>query len=141
VARSSSQLGARSSGTGNALPTIAAATPFKPELPQLPAIAVAPQFQPALPQLPQPDLARNVEVSGVIQVGNLTQAIVKAPNEPGSRYVKVGQRLSNGQVLVKRIEMNDSFPVVVLEQYGIEVPIKVGDKPSGTPTVGQPGQP
>lgn len=93
----------------------------------------------ALPQLPQPTLAQSVEVSGVIQVGAETRAIVKAPNEATSRYVTVGQRLSNGQILVKRIEMNTgSEPVVVLEQYGIEVARRVGDKPAqpagGNPT-------
>jgi hypothetical protein len=92
--------------------------------PTVPSIA-------ALPPLPQPTLAQSVEVSGVIQVGNEARAIVKAPNEATSRYVTVGQRLSNGQILVKRIEMNTgSEPVVVLEQYGIEVGKRVGDKPA-----------
>ena len=100
--------------------------------PTVPSIA-------ALPQLPQPTLAQSVEVSGVIQVGDEARAIVKAPNEATSRYVTVGQRLSNGQILVKRIEMNTgSEPVVVLEQYGIEVGKRVGDKPAqpagGNPT-------
>lgn len=93
----------------------------------------------ALPPLPEPALAAAVEVSGVIQVGNEPQAIVKAPNETTSRYVRVGQRLANGQVLVKRIEMNEgSEPVVVFEQYGIEVSRAVGERPpqqdAGTPT-------
>lgn len=100
--------------------------------PTVPSIA-------ALPPLPQPTLAQSVEVSGVIQVGSEARAIVKAPNEATSRYVTVGQRLSNGQILVKRIEMNTgSEPVVVLEQYGIEVGKRVGDKPAqpagGNPT-------
>lgn len=89
----------------------------------------------ALPQLPQPDLARAVKVTGVVQIGTTLHAIVDAPNEPSSRYVQVGQRLSNNQILVKRIEMNrGSEPVVVLEQNGIEVPTAVG---SG----GAPSQP
>jgi hypothetical protein len=73
-------------------------------------------------------MARAVKVMGVIQIGNTAHAIVQAPNEPTSRYVRVGQRLSNGEVLVKRIEMNRGAeePVVVLEQFGIEVPIAVG---------------
>lgn len=86
-------------------------------------------FLPKLPPLPEPTLARNVEVTGVVEVGGVPQAIVKAPNESSSRYVGVGQRLSNGQVLVKRIEMNDSAsPVVILEQYGREVAKRVGEK-------------
>ena len=97
----------------------------------------------ATPPPPQePDLASNVAVTGVIQIGSETQAIVLVPNEGTSRYVRVGQRLSNGQVLVKRIEMNEgSDPVVILEQYGIEVARAVGEKPvlsaqAGTSTDG-----
>lgn len=71
-------------------------------------------------------------------MGGLPQAIVRAPNETASRYVQPGQRLSNGQVLVKRIEMNEgSAPIVILEQYGIEVARQVGDRPAGT----RPGTP
>jgi len=85
---------------------------------------------PTLPPAPQADLARAVTITGVIQIGNETEAIVKVPNEVTSRYVQVGQRLSNGQVLVKRIEMNQgSAPVVILEQYGIEVARAVGEEP------------
>lgn len=89
---------------------------------------------------PQPDVARAVQVLGVVQIGNTAHAIVQAPNEPTSRYVQVGQRLSNGQVLVKRIEMNRGAeePVVVLEQYGIEVPTAVGQGGSPVIAVGQP---
>jgi len=69
-------------------------------------------------------------------VGNVTQIIVKAPNEDSSRYVRVGQRLSNGQVLVKRIELQGSEPVVVLEQFGIEVIKSIGKQ--GQPVAGRP---
>jgi hypothetical protein len=66
----------------------------------------------------------------VIQFNGVPQAIIKAPNEPTSRYVQAGQRLSNGQVLVKRIEMNPGgTPIVVLEQNGIEISRGVGDRP------------
>ena len=83
-----------------------------------------------LPELPQPALALAVEVSGVVQVGSTVHAIIKAPDEASSRYVRVGQRLSNGRILVKRIEMREGAePVVVLEQNGIEVARPVG---SGT---------
>lgn len=93
-------------------------------------VAVAP-FAPELPVLPEPEQARGVQITGVIQVGGVPSAIVKVPNEP-DRYVRVGQRLSNGQVLVKRIEMNRGpEPVVILEQYGIEVSKRVGDKSAG----------
>ena len=98
-------------------------TPFKPS-PSTPTIS-------ALPPLPEPTLARAVEVSGVVVVGGVAEAIVKAPNEATSRYVRAGQRLSNGQILVKRIEVNGgSDPVVILEQNGVEVSRAVGDKAS-----------
>jgi len=94
-------------------------SPFKP--------GSQPLGIPSLPPIPQPTLARQVEVTGVVKVGNTVQAIVKAPNEPTSRYVGVGQLLSNGQILVKRIEINmSSEPIVVLEENGIEVRMMVG---------------
>jgi len=89
----------------------------------------------ALPEQPKATLANEVEVSGVIQVGGVTQAIVRAPNEPTSRYVRVGQRLSDGQILVKRIEMNAAgSPVVVLEENGIEVSRSVGERAKAVET-------
>ncbi len=123
--------------------------PSIPSLPRLPALTPIPPrsipnpsnplvnnpLPPSLPivtapPLPQADLAKSVAVTGVVQVGDEIEAIVKVPNEATSRYVKVGQRLSNGQVLVKRIEMNQgSNPVVILEQYGIEIARAVGEQP------------
>lgn len=92
---------------------------------------------PVAPPPPPPDLARAVQVSGVIQIGGTPYAIVTAPNEPSSRYVRAGQRLSNGQVLVRRIEMNAGVePVVVLEQFGVEVVRAVGE--GGTPNPAAP---
>ncbi|OBQ37938.1 MAG: hypothetical protein AN487_08840 [Anabaena sp. CRKS33] len=83
-----------------------------------------------LPLAPQPEIARAVVVTGVVLIGEVPQAIIKAPNEPTSRYVQPGQRLMNG-VLVKRIEMRQgSNPTVILEQYGIEVVKQVGEKPA-----------
>ena len=56
--------------------------------------------------------------------------IVKVPNEPTSRYVKIGQRLSNGQVLVKRVDLKQGAdPIVILEENGVEVAKAVGEKP------------
>jgi hypothetical protein len=89
---------------------------------------------PIMPPIPQPTLAREVEVTGVVTIGRSTQAIVRAPGEPSSRYVSAGQRLANGQVLVKRIEMNPgSDPVVILEENGMEVSIMVGSKKTAKP--------
>jgi hypothetical protein len=103
------------------------------------------EFSPTLPALPDPALAREVSVTGVIDVAGVPQVILQAPGEPSSRYVKTGDYLSGGQVLVKRIEMNrGSVPVVVLEQFGIEVTREVGqpvelapEKPE-TPTASLP---
>lgn len=83
-----------------------------------------------LPLAPQPKIARAVVVTGIVLIGEVPQAIIKAPNEPTSRYVQPGQRLMNG-VLVKRIEMRQgSNPTVILEEYGIEVVKQVGEKPA-----------
>jgi hypothetical protein len=107
-------------------------TPVMPKV--LPQIVPNPSLVPVLPPAPQPEIASAVFVSGVVQVGKEPQAIIKVPNEPTSRYVQAGDRLSNG-VLVKRIEMNEgSSPLVILEQYGIEVARMVGDNPTKATT-------
>jgi Tfp pilus assembly protein PilP len=72
-------------------------------------------------------LAEAVLVTGVMTIGNENFAVVQT--SAGSQYVKAGQRVSNGQVLVKRIDMRGSDPVVVLEENGIEV-----SRPVGAPT-------
>jgi hypothetical protein len=114
-----------------------------PDLPELPVDNRPPQWRdpnppppPPIPVVPPPppppstDLATGTEVSGVVKVGNETQVIVKVPNEPTSRYVKIGQRLSNGQVLVKRVDLKEGAdPIVILEQNGVEVAKAVGEKP------------
>jgi hypothetical protein len=104
----------------------------------LPPVVPSPNLVSVLPQTPQPDLAKSVAVSGVVLLGNQVQAIIKVPNEPTSRYVQSGQRLANG-LLIKRIEMNEgSNPVVIVEQYGIEVARMVGDAPAATDAVAKP---
>ena len=105
-------------------PTI---TPVVPGV--LPQVVPPKELEPVLPPPPQPTEAQGVFVSGVVLIGEKPQAIIKAPNEPTSRYVQAGQRLASG-VLVKRIEMNaGSDPVVIFEQFGIEVAKAVGEKP------------
>jgi len=85
-----------------------------------------------LPELPEPTvLASQVQVTGVARVNGESYAIVRAPNEPTSRYVKVGDRIANGTVLVKRIENPaGSAPVVVLEERGQEIALPVGSNVS-----------
>ncbi|MBD2413426.1 hypothetical protein FACHB389_05230 [Nostoc calcicola FACHB-389] len=101
----------------------------------LPQVVPNPTLVSVLPPAPQPDLARAVVVTGVVLISKEPQAIIKVPDEPTSRYVQAGQRLANG-VLVKRIEMNGgSNPIVILEQYGIEVAKMVGEGPvNSTPS-------
>lgn len=148
--------GAGAAGAGNGaagrgeqadgLPTAAQPLPALPQIPSPPEpprpegeagspgerLGDGPGFAPSLPALPEPTLARSIAVTGVIEVGGVTNAIVKEPNAP-SRYVRVGQRLSNGQVLVKRIEVDRGpEPVVILEQFGVEVARRVGDRPEGS---------
>lgn len=131
--RTSQRVASRSNNSQRAASR--SSTPTTAFRPTIPTIA-------ALPPLPEPTLARAVEVSGVVVVGGVAEAIVKAPNEATTRYVRAGQRLSNGQILVKRIEVNGgSDPIVILEQNGVEVSRAVGDKPSvasGSPTAMAP---
>jgi hypothetical protein len=128
VAGAGGAAGAGAAGAGAGQP---GATPGRPgTTPGGGPVAVGPggasPIQP-LPALPQPQLATAVAVTGVVQVGGETYAIIQAPNEPTSRHVRVGQRLANGQVLVKRIEMRGGAePVVILEENGIEVARPVG---------------
>ena len=88
------------------------------------------QEAPLPPPPPSTDIAQAIEISGVVQVGNQIQIIVKVPTEATSRYVKVGQRVANGQVLIKRVEFKrGDDPSVILEQNGVEVTKVVGEKP------------
>jgi hypothetical protein len=80
------------------------------------------------PAKAEPTLARNIGVSGVIEVEGKTQVIVKLPNENFSRYVEVGDRISDGKIKVKRVEGSQTLtPMVILEEAGIEVTRRVGD--------------
>ena len=76
----------------------------------------------------EPTLAQDVVISGMLEANGRTRLIVQAPEESSSRYVEVGQYLSNGQVLVKRID-KDHFPspMIILEQSGVEVAKTIGD--------------
>ncbi len=81
----------------------------------------------------KPLQAMAVEISGVIEVAGRTQVIVKLPNESFSRYIEVGERVADGKVLIKRVEGQNSLsPTVVLEEVGVEVARKIGDKPAAS---------
>lgn len=79
----------------------------------------------SLPVAPPRSLAETIEISGIVQIAGKTNVIIKAPDEATSRYVTVGERLGNGKVLVKRVEMGLE-PTVVLEQGGREIVRSVG---------------
>lgn len=115
-------------GTPGAAPSTPGAAPGTPG--STPGgIAIAP-----LPELPQPTAAQAVVVTGVVNVGGRNYAIVQSPEEPTGRYVTVGQRVAGGAVLVKRIDMRGSEPIVVLEQNGVEVSQFVGPPEEPTET-------
>lgn len=119
-------------------PLVARGVPGLPELPpgigpeQLPP----PPPPPVPPPPPSTDLAQGTEVTGVIRAGGQVQIIVKAPNEATSRYVKVGDRIALGEVLVKEVQnLESADPIVILEQNGIEVSKALGEQqpPEATP--------
>jgi len=99
-----------------------------------------------LPELPEPTVvASQVQITGIADVDGRSYAIIKAPNEPTSRYVQVGDRIANGAVLVKRIENRaGTAPIVVLEERGEEIALPVGANLSApeepTATVPVPAQ-
>lgn len=98
------------------LPTV---VPASTTLSPLPAVSVPNQMPPLQ------SAAETIEISGVVEVGGKTNVIIKDPTEPTSRSVTVGERLANGKVLVKRVEMGIE-PVVILEQGGREIVRSVG---------------
>lgn len=95
-------------------PTVAAA-PSTPSQPAPPPDPVEP------PPPPEPTLARAVNVTGVLELQGTNYALVRAPQEPSSRYVREGQYLSNNRVFVKSIDADAPNPVVILEEVGVEV--------------------
>jgi hypothetical protein len=118
-----------------------------PEVPPLPPIATPPRFvQPGAgagagegASGPTAVAAQGVKVTGVIEVAGVPHAIVEAPGQK-PRYVKAGDYLANGQVLVKRIETKSgSGPVVILEEQGIEVAKRVGEGGVAATDSGQEG--
>ena len=85
----------------------------------------APISLPSLPVVSPTALADQVEITGVVQVGDRMMAIAKAPEEASARYVNIGDRLSGGRVIVREIRIGGS-PTVVLEQNGQKVVKSIG---------------
>ncbi|MCE2885930.1 MAG: hypothetical protein ACK6CP_03450, partial [Pseudanabaena sp.] len=75
---------------------------------------------------PDTRAADGTKVTGTVEVAGTIYAIISAFGESTSRYVSAGQMISNGRVLVKRIDTNAEPPIVVLQQNGVEVLRAVG---------------
>ena len=75
------------------------------------------------------ELAENVLITGLVELGDRIKLIIQAPGEATSRYVDIGQTIANGKVLIKRIETSFPTPTVILEQDGIEIAKTVGELP------------
>ena len=78
------------------------------------------------------ELAENVLITGLVELGDRIKLIIQAPGEATSRYVDIGQTIANGRVLIKRIETSFPTPIVILEQDGIEIAKTVGELPEAT---------
>lgn len=80
------------------------------------------------PQLPPPSptaIADRINITGVIQLQNKWHVIVQESPAGSSRYVKAGDTLAGGQVLIKRV-IAGVDPLVVLQQNGKEVTRRIG---------------
>lgn len=95
----------------------------------LPSIPVATNPIP-VSALPKPVTAlspvQNIEVSGVIQVGNQVGIIVQEAHRETSLHIFAGDYLAGGQVLVKSIDLSAQEPLVILEYQGQDYPKTVG---------------
>ncbi len=106
--------------TVSSIPAVAPLVPVKTALLNPPAV------KPAI----VPELAQAIQVSGFSEINGQTQVIVKLPGESFSRYISVGEKVLNGKVLIKRVQDRTAIaPIVVLEEAGIEVLRRVGEKP------------
>lgn len=100
-------------------------------LPNLRAAVVVRTFTPparikAIVIPPDTKAAEGTKITGTVEVSGTIYAIISAFGESTSRYVRAGQMISNGRVLVKRIDTNAEPPIVVLQQNGVEVLRAVG---------------
>lgn len=75
-----------------------------------------------------PSLAQSTLITGIVNMGGDNILIVlRSPAEDTSRYVKVGQYIAGGQVLIKRvINANTNSPTVILEEKGQEFYKRIG---------------
>jgi hypothetical protein len=95
----------------NTLPTFGHSAPIA-------SLPIAPLVSPT-------NLADQVEITGVIQVGDRIMAIAKAPEETSARYINSGDVLSGGRVIVREIRAGNA-PTVILEQNGQRIVKSIG---------------
>lgn len=75
-----------------------------------------------LPRLPEPTLAREIVVTGVVKLNGSVQIFFRTPLEKVTRSARAGDFIAGGQVKVKRVDLTPGRnPVVILEQFGVEV--------------------
>ncbi len=110
------------------IPSPVVPNPTKPNFPTSTApVVVNKPGIPSIKALPDPTEAKSINVTGIMDMAGTSYAIISVPGEPTSRYIKVGQRLANNKVLVKRIESLGT-PTVIFQQYNVEVPRQVGQQ-------------
>ncbi len=94
---------------------------------KLPFVAPTTQGVMTTRQLAEPQSSftptvNEVEISGMMQLGNSWSALVRVPNESDYRYVVEGEFLAGGEVMVKQIGLDaNRQPLVILEENGLEV--------------------
>lgn len=102
-----------------------------PNLPSLSPTAMPPlsiaQTPITIAPISRTSLADAVQITGVVQIGGRAVAIIQSPQEGTARYVKPGDYVANGSVLLKRIIISkNGEPTIVLQQNGVEVMKSVG---------------
>lgn len=127
-------------------PQAVSPVPIASQLPAAPVASAPPRVVPqpvptipvaTAPELAQPSVPESVSVasslpaspsfefSGVVQMGDRVNIIVEEPS--GSRYVQVGERVGNGQFVIKSVDFNQgATPAVILERGGTETVHWVG---------------
>ncbi|MCS6959442.1 MAG: hypothetical protein RMK91_05265 [Pseudanabaenaceae cyanobacterium SKYGB_i_bin29] len=113
-------------------PKATAAPPPRPRPPRAPRgtiVVKEPIAAPSeVPPPPEPVEAKQVRIAGVLQIGSEVLAIASIPGDRlPSRTIRPGQRIADGKVLVKAIDITGLTPSVVLEQFGTEVRRGVGE--------------
>ena len=102
----------------------------EPTLVSPPRLAPSPVAINQIPAVPVPSAAAppEIEVSGIVQIGNEISAIVRVPGESTSRSVREGESLAGG-IVVQRIEIGENQePMVILERNGVQIARPVGSQ-------------